>query len=176
MPIRPEHVSLYPVDWQHISRLIRFKRAGGVCERCWRPYGTHVFHLGDGRWWDADRVYWRRAWGRRARRPTEDILVKGKWTKTVPVCAHLHHNPGDSAFDKLAALCQRCPMIHDAAEHRRRRWLNAPRRQAPGELFYGPYPHHGADWSTPMPISMLEDGRAIPARVWHTRKVAIDAA
>ena len=35
----------------------------------------------------------------------------------------------------LAALCQRCHMRHDAGEHRRRRWLNAFRVRAIGDLF-----------------------------------------
>ena len=165
MPIRPEHVFLYPIDWQHISRFIRFKRAGGICEHCRRPHGKRVFHLGDGRWWDAERLYWRCARGRRVRRPTEDILAKGRWTKVVLACAHLHHNPSDSAFDKLAALCQRCHMIHDAPEHRRRRWLNAHCRRALGDLFHGPYPQRGADWITPTPASMLEDAQAMYMRV-----------
>jgi hypothetical protein len=35
----------------------------------------------------------------------------------------------------LSRLCQRCHMIHDAAEHRRRRWFNAFRLRAIGDLF-----------------------------------------
>ena len=120
-----------------------------------------VFHMGDGRWWDAERRYWRNGQGRRVRRPTNDILHAGKWTSVVLACAHLHHDPSDSRFEKLAALCQRCHMIHDAPEHRRRRWMNAHFRRALGDLFYGPYPEHGADWITPTPASMLDDPRLL---------------
>jgi hypothetical protein len=49
-------------------------------------------------------------------------------------CAHLNHDPTDNGPRNLAALCQRCHMIHDAAEHRRRRWYNAYRRRALGDL------------------------------------------
>ena len=34
MPIRPENVDRYPDDWNHISDVIRFGRAGGRCECC----------------------------------------------------------------------------------------------------------------------------------------------
>ncbi len=70
--------------------------------------------------------------GRRVRRPLENILLKGRWTPVVLTCAHLDHNPSDSALHRLAALCQRCHMIHDGPEHRRRRWMNAHYRRAPG--------------------------------------------
>lgn len=161
MPIRPEHVFLYPIDWKHISHFVRFVRAKGCCEHCGRRHNERVFHLGDGRWWDAQRLYWRSGQGRRVRRPAEDILTLGRWTPVVLACAHLHHDPSDSRFEKLAALCQRCHMIHDAPEHRRRRWMNAHYRRALGDLFYGPYPLRGADWITPTPASMLDDPRLL---------------
>lgn len=151
MPIRPEHIFLHPIDWPHISRFIRFERAGGRCEHCDRPHGRRVFHLGDGRWWDSDRLHWRDGSGRRVRRPTEDILSRGRWTPVVLACAHLRHDPSDSDFRKLAALCQRCHMIHDAPEHRRRRWMNAYHRRALGDLFYGPYPTRGGNWMMAAP-------------------------
>jgi hypothetical protein len=54
-------------------------------------------------------------------------------------------------------------MIHDGPEHRRRRWMNAHYRRALGDLFHGPYLRLGADWITPTPISMLDDGRSLYA-------------
>jgi hypothetical protein len=85
------------------------------------------------------------------------------WTPVVLACAHLNHDPSDSAPHQLAALCQRCHMLHDGPEHRRRRWMNAHYRRALGDLFYGPYPPLGADWITPTPISMLDDSRSLYA-------------
>jgi hypothetical protein len=111
MPIMAEHRWLYPIDWPELSKLIRFGRAKGRCEHCRRPHGARVFHLGDGRWWDAERM-----------------------TRVFIACAHLNHDPTDNGPRNLAALCQRCHMIHDAAEHRRRRWYNAYRRRALGDL------------------------------------------
>ena len=55
MPIAPEHRWFYPIDWRELSHVIRFTRAQGRCERCGRPHGRNVTHLGDGTWWDAER-------------------------------------------------------------------------------------------------------------------------
>jgi len=135
MPIMAEHRWLYPIDWPELSRLIRFGRANGRCEHCGRPHGARVFHLGDGRWWDADRRQWRDGRGRRIRAPGEGVAAIVRVTRVYIACAHLNHDPTDNAWRNLAALCQRCHMVHDAAEHRRRRWLNAFRRRALGDLF-----------------------------------------
>ena len=67
MPIRPEYRFLYPIDWPQLSATIRFRRAGGRCERCARPHGELVWHLGDGRWWDAQSQIWRDGRGRALR-------------------------------------------------------------------------------------------------------------
>ncbi|WP_242140648.1 hypothetical protein [Sphingomonas sp. TREG-RG-20F-R18-01] len=134
MPIMPEHRWLYPIDWPELSRLIRFCRAKGRCEHCRRPHGARVFHLGDGRWWDTDHRHWRDGRGRRIRVPDRDVAAIVRTTRVYIACAHLNHDPGDNAPRNLAALCQRCHMMHDAAEHRRRRWLNAYRRRALGDL------------------------------------------
>lgn len=131
----PEHRWLYPIDWPELSRLIRFGRAKGQCEHCRRPHGRRVFHLGDGRWWDADGRLWRDGRGRRTRAPGPDVASTVRLTQVYIACAHLNHDPTDNAPRNLAALCQRCHMTHDAAEHRRRRWFNAFRRRALGDLF-----------------------------------------
>ena len=75
IPIRPEHGFFYPIDWKQLSMAIRFGRAQGRCESCGRPHGQMVYHLGDGRWWDAETGRWRDGWGRRIRiRSGTDIL------------------------------------------------------------------------------------------------------
>ena len=53
----------------------------------------------------------------------------------VLASAHLDHDPGNNHSRNLAALCQRCHMIHDGEEHRRRRWGKVFRLQALGDLF-----------------------------------------
>jgi hypothetical protein len=149
MPIRAQHLFLYPIDWAQLSRLVRFGRADGRCEHCARPHGERVFRLGDGRWWDRRRLRWRDGRGRAAQRPGGDVITAGGWTRVVLACAHLNHDPTNNRSHNLAALCQRCHMIHDAPEHRRRRWMNAHYRRALGDLFEGPYPCRGADGIVP---------------------------
>ena len=137
MPIRAENRWLYPIDWQQISEAIRFGRAGARCEQCSRPHLSYVAHLGDGRWWDGPARCWRNHRGRR-------VAVKGvvltsvRTTYVVLACAHLNHDPGDSTPGNLRALCQRCHIIHDAAEHRWRRWWNVFRLCALRDLYEDP--------------------------------------
>ncbi|MHA0337171.1 hypothetical protein [Sphingomonas aquatilis] len=157
MPIMAEHRWLYPIDWPELSRLIRFGRAKGRCEHCRRPHGRRVFHLGDGRWWDADRRQWRDGRGRRVRAPGSGVAAIVRVTRVYIACAHLNHDPTDNAPRNLAALCQRCHMIHDAAEHRRRRWLNAYRRRALGDLL--------ALLDAPPPVAAWGVPRGTPAAV-----------
>lgn len=137
MPIAPEHRWLYPIDWPEISELIRFVRAKGRCEHCRRPHGHVVVHLGDGRWWDGEGRCWRDGRGRRVRAPGDNIIAFARTTRVVLACARLDHDPSNSSFRNLRALCQRCHMLHDAVEHRRRRWLNAYRQRAIGDLLAG---------------------------------------
>ena len=143
MPIRREHRWFYPIDWPQLSAVIRFERAAGRCQRCGRPHGALVYHLGDGRWWDAEAFTWRNGHGRAlARLPALAALPAGVVpcaTRVVLATAHLDHDPGNNRRRNLKALCQRCHMLHDRNEHQRRRWLTLRRRKALGDLFFGPY-------------------------------------
>jgi hypothetical protein len=138
MPIRPEYKWFYPIDWPQLSAVIRFERAKGRCERCGRPHGREIQHLGDGRWWDEDERAWRNGRGRRlARRVGDDIAMRT--TRIVLAAAHLDHDPTNNRLRNLKALCQRCHMLHDREEHRRRRLLTLRMRNALGDLFLGLY-------------------------------------
>jgi len=138
VPIRPENRWLYPIDWPQLSAAVRFERAGARCERCARPHLRLIPHLGDGRWWDAERACWRTATGRRIGKRARFDLAAVRMTYVVLACAHLDHDPSNSAPANLAALCQRCHMLHDAAEHRWQRWWNAYRLRALRDLFEDP--------------------------------------
>lgn len=138
MPIRPENRWLYPIDWQQLSDTIRFDRAGARCERCARPHLRFVSHLGDGRWWDADTGYWRSDHGRRVAVRGRFDMASVRTTYVVLACAHLDHDPGHNLPGNLAALCQRCHMLHDAAEHRWQRWWNVFRVCAMRDLYEDP--------------------------------------
>jgi hypothetical protein len=149
MPIAPENRWLYPIDWRELSQLIRFGRAKGRCERCSRPHGAEVVtHLGNGTWWDAEREVWRDGRGRRVRGlPRPEVMEASQpWlaglgpkpqlpvTRVVLASAHLDHDPGHNRSRNLAALCQRCHMLHDAPEHRRTRWRKRFKRRAAADL------------------------------------------
>jgi hypothetical protein len=140
MPIRPQYKWLYPIDWLQLSTMIRFERAKGRCEECGRPHGREIRHLGDGRWWDEEDRTWRNGRGR----PLPRLALIGdgavvRITKVVLATAHLDHDPTNNRPKNLKALCQRCHMIHDRDEHRRRRWLTLRMRKAIGDLFLGLY-------------------------------------
>jgi len=138
MPIRVENRWLYPIDWPQLSASIRLGRAGGRCERCRRPHLTRVVHLGDGRWWDGEMQAWRGCRGQRERTGKRVMLADVRTTYVVLACAHLDHDPGNNAAANLAALCQRCHMLHDAAEHRWQRWWNGFRLRAWRDLYEDP--------------------------------------
>ncbi|ACB97417.1 hypothetical protein [Beijerinckia indica] len=141
MPIRAQDRWFYPIDWPQLSIVIRFKRAGGRCEQCGRPHGRLVWCLDDGRWWDAESTLWRDSRGRRLRHlpRSQDIFATIRSTKVVLATAHLDHDPSNNSTGNLKALCQRCHLLYDRREHRRRRWLTLHRRKALGDLFLGPY-------------------------------------
>jgi len=142
VPIRPEIHWLYPIDWRELSITIRFRRAGGRCEGCGRPHGRLVVHLGDGRWWDAERGAWRDGEGRMLRRALPDadaLLMRVRITRVVLATAHRDHDPTHNRSRNLAALCQRCHILNDRDEHLRRRRLTYLARRALGDLFTGPY-------------------------------------
>ena len=142
MPIRPEHRFFYPIDWPQLSREIRCRRAGGACEGYGRPHGRVVYHLGDGRWWDAEVGAWRDGRGKSlAEMPAiEDLTGSLRTTRVVLATAHRDHDTGNNAAANLAAFCQRCHVNHDRPEHQRRRWRTLFRRRALGDLFRGAYP------------------------------------
>lgn len=141
MPIRPQHRWLYPIDWAQISHAIRFGRAKGRCEHCDRPHGKLVCHLGDGRWWDEDAQIWKDGRGRQVRSPSPAPGFDHRQKTMVYLAtAHLDNNPGHNDRRNLKALCQRCHMLHDRDEHRRRRRLSFLLSRAIGDLFDGPYP------------------------------------
>ena len=142
MPIRPDLRHLYPIDWPEVSRWVRFRRAKGRCERCRRPHGKIVLRLADGRWWDEERRLWRDGEGRRVPAPALPEREGLGTTRVVLAAAHLDHDPGHCGprHRNIRALCQRCHLLHDRPEHRRRIRLTLLRRRALGDLFAGPYP------------------------------------
>ena len=105
MPIRPENRLFYPIDWAQLSDVIRFGRAKGCCEGCGRPHGQLVFHLGDGRWWDATGQTWRSGKGRPLKLAPLECLPAGTVLETTRV--YLEQAP--TRLNRLGfRLGQRC--------------------------------------------------------------------
>ncbi len=67
------------------------------------------------------------------RRLQRESFVPSEWVSA------LDHDPFNNVPENLAALCQRCHILHDKAEHLRRRRLTYLARRALGDLFTGPY-------------------------------------
>ncbi len=109
-----------------------------------QPAAWARVHLRDGRWWDADARRWRDGAGRVVRfrlLPSwETQGPPGFTTRVFLATAHLDHDPYNDVPENLAALCQRCHILHDEAEHLRRRRLTYLARRALGDPFTGPYP------------------------------------
>ncbi len=131
----------HPIDWRELSLSIRFRRAKGWCEGCGRPHGRTVIHLGDGRWWGDERQSWRCGEGKVVRRRPQPVEhgPPGRSTRVVLATAHLDHDPFNDVPQNLAALRQRCHILHDKAERLRQRRLTYLARRALGDLFTGPY-------------------------------------
>lgn len=47
---------------------------------------------------------------------------------------HLDHDPTNKAAANLTALCERCHLLNDAPEHRRRRAVTVRARRGCGDL------------------------------------------
>lgn len=140
MPIRAEMRWLYPIDWPQLSRLVRFGRAGGRCEGCGRPHAASLLQLPDGRWLELEEGVWRDDAGAVAAWPDIVGWTTSRHRRFHLGTAHLDHDPGNSSWLNLRALCQRCHLRHDRREHQRRRRITLRMRHAAGDLFEGPYP------------------------------------
>jgi len=139
MPILPRTRWFYPIDWPQISHHVRFVRAKGRCEQCGRPHGHAVRCLPDGRWFDVEAHAWRDGHGQPASWPDVVDYAAHRTTRVILAACHRDHDPANNRADNLMALCQRCHMLHDRDEHRRRFRLTILLRRAVGDLFSGPY-------------------------------------
>ncbi|RYC29649.1 hypothetical protein D3273_22825 [Lichenibacterium minor] len=81
---------------------------------------------------------WRCGAGQRLRPPHSTILPMQRTRVFLSTC-HLDHDPQNNAANNLAALRQRCHILHNAPEHRKRRAVTVRARRAMGDLFEGPY-------------------------------------
>ena len=140
MPIKPELRYFYPIDCAD-QPLGPLRPGQGALPGLCRPHGETVQHLGDGRWWDETDQTWRDGRGRKVPSPALAEHAPVRTTKVVLAAAHLDHDPAHCGrkHRNVRALCQRCHLLHDRPEHRRRIRMTLRRRRALGDLFLGPY-------------------------------------
>ncbi len=114
MPIKPENRELYPPNWDHISDMIRFGRAGGRCECLGECLRDHTNGAGE--------VVERCAAAHSIRHPMTGSMV-------FLTTGHLDHTPENSdnpggvfvelplEDSNLRAWCQRCHLSYDRDRH-----------------------------------------------------------
>jgi len=118
MPIARHLRPLYSRDagWPELRAAI-LARAGGACEctgqcgshsdRCGAPDRAYIVRPGHARW------RWRLA---------GDVVAAGeRRVRVVLSVAHLDQNANNNDPGNLLAVCQRCHIVHDRAQHRRTR-------------------------------------------------------
>ena len=118
MPIRPENVDRYPSNWNHISDVIRFGRAGSRCE-CLGECGL-AHHVGGGVQLEhrCEAIH-----GLPHPRTGSSVIL---------TTAHLDHTPENSDdpggvfvelsldLSNLRAMCQGCHLHYDRDHHAER--------------------------------------------------------
>ena len=117
----PMDRSRYPTDWEAISKRIR-EREGNRCKFCGIENGSMGRRGRNGQWFEMDWI--------NQQSVTTLLKLFGSVPNTpsriVLTVAHLYDpDPMNCADDNLAALCQRCHLNHDRAQHARTRAENA---------------------------------------------------
>lgn len=111
----PMNRSLYPVNWNEISRAVR-QRANWKCEKCGVKHGSYIMRLKH----DPSQWYY-----------TYEAAKPGPDENKIKVVLTVHHvgvdkpdgtpgNPGDKMdcrSENLQALCQRCHLLADLDQH-----------------------------------------------------------
>lgn len=98
----PMKRSLYPKNWEEISKRIRFERAGNRCEWCDAPNRTAIGRKKSNK---AEWIVW-----------SDDLNDEWYKLEVVLTVAHLDHNPPNCSEENLVALCQLCHLRYDAKE------------------------------------------------------------
>lgn len=117
MPIRKDLRHLYDnPEWRALRWRI-LARAKNSCEFCRMPNMDVVVLTQNGTWRRDVTEGWINSAGKSVPEPKGRQYV----FHCVLAISHLNHVAGDNRDENLAALCQRCHLIHDAPQHRESR-------------------------------------------------------
>lgn len=142
MPIRQSEKARYPANWKAISAAVRAD-AGNRCEWCNAPNGETIARGRDGTYMlPGGQVY---------QADTGECMGLARWSeypvermvRIVLTVAHLDHQPENNDRANLAALCQRCHLRYDAANHAKNASATRRGRKAAGDLFSDPVGKEG---------------------------------
>lgn len=156
--------SLYPLDWDDISRRIRFERAGGRCEQCGLKHGQQIIRSRqDGtRYLIWDEETWGYCWPDgtpiRLSEISDEFSIDGRHTTVILTVHHIGvpkpdgspgspHDKMDCRDENLAALCQRCHLLADMPTHVANRKRTLARRKHEALRGAGNVPLPGLDAS-----------------------------
>ncbi len=119
-------INKYHPKWTLISRLIRYRRAGNRCEWCGlengligrrakpvRPGAPSVFTELSG----DDLSTITQASAEMSWREKQRFYKRRGVTRIILSVAHIDRNRTNNRFHNLAALCQRCHLLHDGRQH-----------------------------------------------------------
>lgn len=132
MPIRPSQRALYPKDWPEISKRIR-ERDGQRCKRCKAPNGKSVARA-EGSYMIENGDVFSDMDGESLGCARGSEYPAVRFTRIVLTVAHLDHDPTHNDDENLAALCQRCHLLHDKAQHAATARETRRSRKAAGNL------------------------------------------
>lgn len=108
----PMDRSLYPPDWEEISRRAR-EEAGNRCEWCGVKNGTFGFRVGGTFTAAAGPHEFTEGVKKRCR----DLPTRPRCFRIVLTTMHVDHNPSNNERSNLVAACQRCHLNHDRVQH-----------------------------------------------------------
>jgi len=138
MPIRPENVARYPVDWKDIRTRI-LARAKDRCEKCRARNYSWISRSNDGEsYMEMDGDVIDAETGERIGRARGSEWNGKELVRVVLTVAHLDHTPENCDLDNLRAWCQRCHNRYDNAMRRRGIQDRAKATRAVGDLFPPP--------------------------------------
>ncbi len=114
----PIDYSKYPANWKTEIRPAILKRAGNRCEKCGVPNLVQGYRDKSGKFHALNAFQCGLA-----------SLCGHRVFRIVLTVAHLNHDRTDNRPENLAALCQRCHLLHDREQHRETRQRNRFRNQ-----------------------------------------------